>query len=78
MEAHDIELINQLKAENEELAALWQEHQELESQLESLSERIYLTSEEQIERKRLQKVKLSGRDRIEQILAEYRAEQAAG
>ena len=78
MEAHDIELINQLKAENEELAALWQEHQELESQLEFLSERIYLTSEEQIERKRLQKVKLSGRDRIEQILADYRAEQATG
>ncbi|MBW1712123.1 MAG: DUF465 domain-containing protein [Deltaproteobacteria bacterium] len=74
MEQHDLELITKLSEVNEELAALWKEHQNLEGQLEDMNRRLYLTPEEEVERKRIQKLKLAGRDRIETILAEHRAD----
>ena len=51
---------------------MWNEHREYERQLEDFNRRPYLTAAETIERKRLQKLKLAGRDRIEQILAQHR------
>lgn len=41
-----------------------------------MNQRLYLSTEEQIERKRLQKLKLAGRDRIEQILGTLRGPDA--
>jgi hypothetical protein len=73
MEKRDEELIDRLIPENEELGRLVKEHKEFESQLEELKKRLYLSDEENREKRRLQKVKLAGRDRIEQILREYRA-----
>lgn len=75
MEEKDVSLIRQLVETNEELAGLWRDHQEMEARLDNLNGRVYLTNEEQLERKRLQKVKLAGRDRMEAILAEYRQAQ---
>jgi len=49
-----------------------EQHRELERQLEEFNRRPYLTAQESMERKRLQKMKLAGRDKIEQILAKYR------
>lgn len=72
MEQRDLALIEDLIVQNEELANLWKQHRELEIKLEDLGGRRYLTAEEQVERKRLQKIKLAGRDRIEVILAEHR------
>lgn len=74
MEQRDLELIERLSSADSELAQLWREHLELEAQLDSLGGRLYLTPEEQVERKRLQKLKLAGRDRIEAILAHHRQE----
>jgi len=73
MEPNDIAMIQENLEHNPELAKLWAEHLELEKKLEEMNQRIYLSTEEQVERKRLQKLKLAGRDRIEQILAELRA-----
>ena len=73
METKDEELINQLIPENEELQKLVKEHREFEAQLEELNKRLYLSVEENQEKKRLQKLKLAGRDRIEQILKDHRA-----
>ena len=50
----------------------WDDHLEYERQLEEFNRRPYLTAAETLERKRLQKLKLAGRDRMEQILAKYR------
>lgn len=75
MEEKDVSLIRQLVETNEELAGLWRDHQEMEARLDNLNGRVYLTNEEQLERKRLQKIKLAGRDRMEAILAEYRQAQ---
>jgi len=72
MDKQDIALIEELMGENQELAALWREHQELEQKLENLAQRSYLAPDEEQEVKRLKKVKLAGRDRMEAILAEHR------
>jgi uncharacterized protein YdcH (DUF465 family) len=74
MEQKDLNLIERLSPADPELAQLWRQHMELEAQLDSLGGRLYLTPEEQVERKRLQKLKLAGRDRIEVILARHRQE----
>jgi len=73
MEKRDEELIDQLIPENEELRKLFSEHKEFESQLDELKKRLYLSDEENREKKQIQKLKLAGRDRIEQILKDYRA-----
>jgi uncharacterized protein YdcH (DUF465 family) len=72
MEKNDQELINQLVDRDPELKKHVEEHREFERLLEEFNRRPYLTTAETMERKRLQKLKLAGRDRIEQILAQYR------
>lgn len=72
MEKRDEELIERLISENEELRQLVTEHKAFESQLDELKKRLYLSDEENREKKRVQKLKLAGRDRIEQILKDYR------
>ncbi len=76
MEKHDLELINRYIERDPELKRYMDEHLEYERLLEEFNRRPYLTAEESLERKRLQKLKLAGRDKIEQILAKYRKEAA--
>jgi uncharacterized protein YdcH (DUF465 family) len=45
---------------------------ELERQLAELNRRLYLTPQQELEKKRLQKLKLAGKDKIMEILARYR------
>ena len=72
MEREDLELIEQLTDRDPELKKFWDEHLEYERLLEGFNRRPYLTAAETIERKRLQKLKLAGRDRMELILAKHR------
>ncbi len=76
MDATDMELIRHNLENDPELAKLWAAHLEMEKKLDGMNQRLYLTTEEQMERKQLQKLKLAGRDRIEQILSKLRAAQA--
>jgi hypothetical protein len=71
MEEYERSQIESLLDRDEELRALWQEHQDLESRLRALDSRRYLSPEEQVERKRLQKRKLAGKDRIAEIVARH-------
>lgn len=77
MEHKDEELILNLIPANQELATLWEEHLVFERQLETMNSALYLSTTEQMERKRIQKLKLAGRDRMEMILAEYREREGA-
>ena len=61
-----------LLAGNEEYRKLHQEHQELEAKLESFESMKDLGTEDDLHRKQLQKLKLSGKDRIEEVLRKYR------
>ena len=76
MEKEDLELIEQLMDRDPELKKYVEQHREYEKQLEEFNRRPYLTAVETIERKRLQKLKLAGRDRIEQILAQHRQKES--
>ena len=72
MEKQDLEIIERMMTEDPELKQYIEQHREFEKQLDEFNRRPYLTTAETIERKRLQKLKLAGRDRIELILAKYR------
>ena len=72
MEERDLALIKTWIEQDSELKQRISEHEEYERRLEEFNRRPYLTAEETLERKRLQKLKLAGRDKIEQILAKYR------
>ncbi|MGQ9920256.1 MAG: DUF465 domain-containing protein [Desulfobacca sp.] len=75
MEKADEELVARWIDKDPELKRHIDEHREFERQLEEFNRRPYLTAEETVERRRIQKLKLAGRDRIEQILAQYRAKE---
>lgn len=77
MERQDLEIIAEWREQDPELKRYLDEHAEYERQLEEFNRRPYLTTAESMERKRLQKLKLAGRDRIEQILAKYRQRASA-
>ena len=77
MEKQDLELIDRWVEQDPELKRYVDEHREFERQLEQFNRRPYLTAQEDLERKRLQKLKLAGRDKIEQILAKYREKETA-
>jgi hypothetical protein len=51
------------------LERLKAEHQALEKRLEELNGHIYLTPEEQVEKKRIQKLKLAAKDHIQALTA---------
>jgi uncharacterized protein YdcH (DUF465 family) len=72
MEERDLALIQAWIEQDAELKRHMEEHEDFERRLEEFNRRPYLTAEETLERKRLQKLKLAGRDKIEQILAKYR------
>ena len=77
MERSDLEIIAHWKEQDPELKRYLDEHEEYERLLGEFNRRPYLTAAETIERKRLQKLKLAGRDKIEQILAKYRQKESA-
>jgi uncharacterized protein len=72
MEENDLQLIRKLIPKNKELKVLWDEHLEYEEKLIQLNKRRYLSTEEEMKRKELQKLKLKGKDRIAEILRESR------
>jgi len=74
MEQKEIDLINKLINKDQELKKLWEEHLELEEKIEEYNKRVYLTPEEELEKNRLKKIKLAGKDKILAILKKYKRE----
>ena len=72
METKDEELIASLLDREPELRRYYDEHEDLERQLGPLQQKHYLTPEEEVEKKRLQKLKLAGKDKIMEILSRHR------
>ena len=72
MEEKDLQLINRLIPENPELKKLWEEHLEYKVKLEEFNKKKYLSAEDELKRKDIQKLKLSGKDQIEDILRRHR------
>lgn len=74
MERRDEELILQHLTHDQELRTLYEEHQTLKRKLEEFRHKLYLTNEEELEEKRIQKLKLASKDRMMEILHRYQQE----
>ena len=72
MEKREEEFIISLLEKDPTLKQYYQEHQELEKKLEEYHHKAHLTPMEEMEKKRLQKLKLVGKDKIMEILEKYR------
>ncbi len=68
----DQSLIQQLCEENPRFRKLHEEHLLFEKQLQELDDRVYLTPEDEIDRKKIQKLKLAGKDEMERLLRDFR------
>ena len=66
------DVVEILKKENEEFRKLTEEHRSLDSLLSEIDSKRYLTPEEEIERKNIQKQKLFKKDKIAEFVREYR------
>jgi len=73
MEEKDEALIQTLLEREPELRRYYEEHVDLERRLGAFQQKLYLTPEEEMAKKRLQKLKLAGKDRIMEILSRYRS-----
>jgi uncharacterized protein len=73
METDENALIEHLKQTNPEFRQLTEQNLQYERQLEEFHKLRYLTSEQELEKKRVQKIKLRGKDRMVEILKEYKA-----
>jgi uncharacterized protein len=74
MERRDEELILAHLTHDEELKSIYEEHQTLKRKLEEYRHKIHLSNEEEIEEKRIQKLKLASKDRMMEILHRYQHE----
>ncbi len=68
---NDEEIMSVSKNENEEYKKLKEEHKKLEQSLEEINKKKYLTPDEEIEKKRIQKQKLQFKDRMAQIIRDH-------
>ena len=75
MEPRDEELVKSLAPEHAELRRSYEKHLQLDQEVAELNARPYLTSEEEVHRRELQKQKLAEKDRIVRMLSEYRRSQ---
>ena len=75
MEKKDEELILTLLENDPQLKSYYEEHLVLERELAEFNRRLYLTPEQEMEKKQLQKRKLSGKDKIMEILDRHRGGQ---
>lgn len=66
------EIVEVLKKENEEFRRIYQEHRDLDNQLSEFNKKTYLTPEEEIEIQRIKKEKLYKKDKIAELIREYK------
>ena len=67
-EVKEEDLVARLRSENQEYQRWEQEHKKLEETLLTFEAHRYLTPEEELERKRVQKLKLAAKDRMMDII----------
>ena len=72
MVENDQNLIQRLSEENPRFRKLHEEHILFEKKLQEYEVKSYLSDEEDIERKKIQKLKLAGKDEMELLLKDLR------
>ncbi len=66
----DKELIDELLTTNPDFKKLFEEHQDLKDKVANLQQKSSPDSSDELEIKRLKKLKLSGKDKMRKILSE--------
>ena len=74
MDARDEELVKTLAPEDAILRRSYERHTKLAAEVDELSSRPHLSTEEELHRRELQKQKLVEKDKIIRILDEHRRE----
>jgi uncharacterized protein YdcH (DUF465 family) len=66
------EIVKILDSKNDEFRKLVEEHRGLKEKLSDYRQRVYLSPEEELEKKRMQKLKLQKKDRMAEIIRKYK------
>ena len=64
-------LLEKIQGENHEFKNLYRQHTALKNRVEELNNLKFLSTEQELEKKTIQKQKLKSKDRMIQILEEY-------
>ncbi len=75
-EVNEEALVAKLRTENPEFQKWEEEHHKLEVSLASIDSHVYLSPEEEIERKRIQKLKLAAKDKMVDMIRRYKVGRA--
>ena len=67
------DLLEKVQKENEEFRGLYKEHASLKQKVEEYNNMKLITPQQEIEKKKHQKQKLSLKDRMEEILNKYQS-----
>ena len=67
-------IVEELMTVNEEFKRLWDEHEELNRIVDEMSSKVYLTSEEEIKLKELKLKKLKGKEKLVEMIENYKKE----
>jgi hypothetical protein len=68
----DEEIAEVLRKDSEEYRKLEEERKDLKALLAEIDRKLHLTADEEIERKKLQKLKLTKKDRMAELIRDYR------
>ena len=69
----NVDLLEKVQKENEEFRGLYKEHATLKQKVDEFNKMKIITPQQEIEKKKQQKQKLSLKDRMEEILSEYQS-----
>ncbi|MFQ5692350.1 MAG: YdcH family protein [Nitrospinota bacterium] len=72
MKVDEQEIIESLRQRDAGFARLYAQHAELDRQIHEMESRAHLSPDEEMEIKRLKKLKLRGKDEMNQILKRHR------
>ena len=65
-------LLENAKKDNPEFKKLFDEHLELKNKVDDLNKLKYLSAEQEIEKKTIKKQKLKNKDRMDEIISQYK------
>ncbi len=71
---NDKEIAAILEKENSEYKKVDDEHRSLDIMLAEMDKKLHLTPEEEVERKKLQKIKLAMKDKMAEFIRQYKKE----
>ena len=70
-------IVEELLEKNEEFKKLWEEHEELNRMVDEMSQKVYFTPDEEIKLKELKLKKLKGKEKLVEMIENYKKEKGS-